>query len=109
MAWNQCEMDPRIDALMCCIDVVELSVERDTMAVFAREIIGRNVIDSHSVLLGTLQDITFDKQSGSLSSIRVKVEADIDPAALPWEMDDGLMRIPVEEIARIASRIHLKR
>jgi len=79
------------------------------MAVFAREIIGREVIDSHSVLLGTLRDIVFDKQSGSISAIRVKVEQDIDPTVLPWEMIEGLMHITVDEVSRIASRIHLKR
>jgi len=79
------------------------------MAVFAREIIGREVVYSHSVLLGTLRDIVFDKQSGSISSIRVKVEQDIDPTVLPWEMIEGLMQIPVDEVSRIASRVHLKR
>lgn len=79
------------------------------MAVFAREIIGREVIDSHSELLGILRDIVFDKQSGSISGIKVKIEENLDPTVLPWKMTDGLMDIPVEEVARIASKIHLKR
>ena len=79
------------------------------MAVFAREIVGRQVVDSHSQLLGSLRDIVFDKQSGSVSSIRVKIEENLDPSALPWEMKEGLMEIPVDEVARIASKIHLKR
>ena len=79
------------------------------MAVFAREIVGREVIDSHSELLGILRDIVFDKQSGSISGIRVKIEENLDPTVLPWKMIDGLMDIPVEEVARIASKIHLKR
>ena len=79
------------------------------MAVFAREIVGRQVVDSHSQLLGVLRDIVFDKQSGSVSSIRVRIEENLDPTALPWEMNDGLMEIPVDEVARIASKIHLKR
>ncbi|MGY8727833.1 MAG: PRC-barrel domain-containing protein [Candidatus Poseidoniales archaeon] len=79
------------------------------MAVFAREVIGREVVDSHSQLLGTLLDIVFDKQSGSISGIRVKVEENLDPTVLPWEMADGLMEIPVDEVARIASKVHLKR
>tara|TARA_X000001036_G_C20692224_1_gene809779 strand:+ start:1160 stop:1399 length:240 start_codon:yes stop_codon:yes gene_type:complete len=79
------------------------------MAVFAREIVGRQVVDSHSQLLGSLRDIVFDKQSGSVSSIRVKIEENLDPSALPWEMNEGLMEIPVDEVARIASKIHLKR
>ena len=79
------------------------------MAVFAREIVGRQVVDSHSQVLGILRDMVFDKQSGSVSSIRVKIEENLDPTALPWEMDEGLMEIPVDEVARIASKIHLKR
>ena len=79
------------------------------MAVFAREIVGRQVVDSHSQLLGILRDIVFDKQSGSVSSIRVRIEENLDPTALPWEMNDGLMEIPVDEVAGIASKIHLKR
>jgi sporulation protein YlmC with PRC-barrel domain len=79
------------------------------MAVFAREIVGREVIDSHSQLLGILRDIIFDKQSGSISGIRVKIEENLDPTVLPWEMADGLMEIPVGEVARIASKVHLKR
>ena len=79
------------------------------MAVFAREIVGREVIDSHSQLLRILRDIIFDKQSGSISGIRVKIEENLDPTVLPWEMADGLMEIPVDEVARIASKVHLKR
>ena len=79
------------------------------MAVFAREIVGRQVVDSHSQVLGILRDIVFDKQSGSVSSIRVKIEENLDPTALPWVMNEGLMEIPVDEVARIASKIHLKR
>ena len=79
------------------------------MAVFAREIVGRQVVDSHSQLLGTLRDIVFDKQSGSVLGIRVKIEENLDPTALPWDMNEGLMEIPIDEVARIASKIHLKR
>jgi sporulation protein YlmC with PRC-barrel domain len=39
------------------------------MAVFAREILGREVVDSHSQLLGVLRDVSFDKQSGSITLI----------------------------------------
>ena len=79
------------------------------MAVFAREIVGRQVVASHSQLLGTLRDIVFAKQSGSVLGIRVKIEENLDPTALPWDMNAGLMEIPVDEVARIASKIHLKR
>jgi len=79
------------------------------MAVFAREIVGRDVVDSHSQLLGILRDIVFDKQSGSISGLRVKIEENLDPTVLPWEMSEGLMEIPIDEVARIASKVHLKR
>lgn len=79
------------------------------MAVFAREILGREVVDSHSQLLGVLRDVSFDKQSGSITVIQVKIEANLDPNALPWELIGGLMQIPIEEVSRIASKVHLKR
>ena len=43
------------------------------MAVFAREIINREVIDSHSQLLGTLRDVVFDKQSLEFESKSRKI------------------------------------
>tara|TARA_B100000965_G_scaffold345537_1_gene316400 strand:+ start:89 stop:328 length:240 start_codon:yes stop_codon:yes gene_type:complete len=79
------------------------------MAVFAREIVGREVINPQSELLGILRDIVFDKQSGSISALRVELEPNLDSSAFPWELQDGLMQIPVDEVARVASKVHLKR
>lgn len=79
------------------------------MAIFAREIIGRDVVDSHQERLGELKDVVFDTSTGSILALRVKIENDIDVSKLPWEMQDGLIQIPVEEINRIAAKIHLKR
>ena len=79
------------------------------MAVFAREIVGRKVINPQSELLGILRDIVFDKQSGSISALRVELQPDLDSSAFPWELQDGLMQIPVAEVARVASKVHLKR
>jgi len=79
------------------------------VAIFAREIIGRDVVDSHQERLGELKDVVFDTSTGSILALRVKIENDIDVSKLPWEMQDGLIQIPVEEINRIAAKIHLKR
>ncbi len=79
------------------------------MAIFAREIIGRDVVDSHQERLGELKDVVFDTPTGAILALRVKIENDIDVSKLPWEMHDGLIQIPVEEINRIAAKIHLKR
>ena len=79
------------------------------MAIFAREIIGRDVVDSHQERLGELKDVVSDTPTGSILALRVKIENDIDVSKLPWEMHDGLIQIPVEEINRIAAKIHLKR
>ncbi|RJU98696.1 MAG: PRC-barrel domain containing protein [Candidatus Poseidoniales archaeon] len=80
-----------------------------SVAIFAREIIGRDVVDSHQERLGELKDVVFDTSTGSILALRVKIENDIDVSKLPWEMQDGLIQIPVEEINRIAAKIHLKR
>jgi sporulation protein YlmC with PRC-barrel domain len=79
------------------------------MAIFARDIIGRDVVDSHGQRLGELKDITFDIATGAILTLKVRVEGDIDPSKLPWIMADGLMNIPSNDISRIASKIHLKR
>gem|GEM_PF-307175 len=61
------------------------------MAIFAREIIGRDVVDSHQERLGELKDVVFDTSTGSILALRVKIENDIDVSKLPWEMQDGLI------------------
>lgn len=79
------------------------------MAIFAKDIIGRDVVGRKDERLGGLKDVVFDKATGSVMSIRVRIEGDIDPSKLPWAMVDGLMEIPIEDISRIATKIHLKR
>ena len=79
------------------------------MAIFAKDIIGRDVVGRQDERFGELKDVVFDKATGSVMSIRVRIEDDIDPSKLPWSMDDGLMEIPIEDISRIATKIHLKR
>lgn len=79
------------------------------MAIFAREIIGREVVDSHQQRLGELKDVVFDTPTGTIVALRVQIERDLEPSKLPWEVVDGLVQIPADDISRIASRIHLKR
>lgn len=79
------------------------------MAIFAKDIIGRDVVGRQDERLGELKDVVFDKATGSVMSIWVRIEDDIDPSKLPWSMNDGLMEIPIEDISRIATKIHLKR
>ncbi|MDE0857811.1 MAG: PRC-barrel domain-containing protein [Candidatus Poseidoniaceae archaeon] len=79
------------------------------MAIFAREIIGRDVVDSHQQRLGELKDVVFDTPTGTIVALRVEIERNLEPSKLPWTVVDGLVQIPAEDISRIASRIHLKR
>lgn len=79
------------------------------MAIFAAEIIGREVVDSHLERLGELKDVVFDTPTGSIVALRVEIERDLDASKLPWNMVDGFVQIPVEDINRVAAKIHLKR
>jgi|TARA_B110000444_G_scaffold241764_1_gene258463 sporulation protein YlmC with PRC-barrel domain len=79
------------------------------MAIFAREIIGRDVVDSHLERLGELKDLVFDSPTGTVIALKVAIEGDIDPSKLPWELSDGFVQIPIDEIHRVAAKIHLKR
>ena len=79
------------------------------MAIFAAEIIGREVVDSHFERLGELKDVVFDTPTGSIVALRVEIERDLDASKLPWNVVDGFVQIPVEDINRVAAKIHLKR
>lgn len=79
------------------------------MAIFAREIIGRDVVDSHQERLGQLKDLVFDTPTGTIVALKVSIEQNLDPSKLPWTVLDGHVQIPVEEINRIAGKVHLKR
>tara|TARA_B100000575_G_scaffold112358_1_gene89416 strand:+ start:1193 stop:1432 length:240 start_codon:yes stop_codon:yes gene_type:complete len=77
------------------------------MAVFANEVMGRDVVDKHNEKLGEISDLIIDKLSGSVTQIVVILEANLDPTLLPWDYRDGRMTIPVDDVSRIANRIHL--
>jgi len=76
---------------------------------FGRELLTREVVDSHGEKLGTLSDVSIDHTSGAILDVLVDVSKDIDVSKLPWTVFDGLVRIPISEVDRIATRIHLKR
>ena len=74
---------------------------------FGREILGRNVVDQASDKLGVLADFRIDMSSGRITAILVALENDLDPAMLPWPTVEGLLSVPVEEIAEVGVNINL--
>ena len=79
------------------------------MAVFAKEVMGRDVVDLHNEKLGELTDFVIDKLSGSVTQIVVLLEANLDPSLLPWDFRDGRMTIPIDDVSRLSNRIHLRK
>ena len=70
---------------------------------------GRDVVDSHNEKLGTISDLVIDKLSGSVTQIIVVLEANLNPTMLPWDFRDGRMTIPIDDVSRISTRIHLRK
>tara|TARA_B100001741_G_scaffold48907_1_gene36842 strand:+ start:8604 stop:8843 length:240 start_codon:yes stop_codon:yes gene_type:complete len=79
------------------------------MAVFAKEVMGLDVVDSHNEKLGEVSDLVIDKLSGSITQIVVTLEANLEPSMLPWNYRDGRMNIPIDDVSRISNRIHLRK
>lgn len=79
------------------------------MAIFARELIGKDVVDSHNEKLGKMTDIVFDVQSGSITTIIVTLEGDLNPNMLPWDGESGKVMIPVDDVSRFSNKIHLNK
>ena len=76
---------------------------------FGREILGRNVVDQASDKLGVLADFKIDMSTGGITALLVALENDLDPAMLPWPTVEGLLSVPVEEIAEVGVNIQLSR
>ena len=74
-----------------------------------KEILTRKVVDAAGDLLGHLADFTVDLGTGNIVTILVVAESDIDPNELPWPTTEGLLSIPVEEVATIGSVVELSR
>ena len=77
------------------------------MAIFGKEVLGRQVLDRTGAMLGTLSDIHFDLNTGTISDLIVTLEADLDATALPFEHRGQTVTIPVSHVARIAAKIQL--
>ena len=77
------------------------------MAIFGREIIGRQVLDQTGETLGILIDLNFDLFSGLITEFIVKVNDDIDATKLPFEGESRVVKIPTEKINSVAKEIRL--
>ena len=76
---------------------------------FGREILGREVVDERGDRLGHMADFRLDPDTGSIVSLLVSSEPDIDPTLLPWPTVDGLISVPVEEVAGGGASVQLAR
>ena len=76
---------------------------------FGREILGRDVVDQAADKLGVLADFRIDMATGSITALLVALEADLDPAMLPWPTVEGLLSVLIEEIAEVGVNIQLSR
>ncbi|HIF15915.1 MAG TPA: PRC-barrel domain containing protein [Candidatus Poseidoniales archaeon] len=76
---------------------------------FGHELLGRKVVDLAGDSLGILVDLEIDRPTGAVLAMFVRLEENLDPSRLPWDMDENLMRVPVEEVDRVATSVHLKR
>ena len=105
MVSKQCDGNRRIQGPK----EYHLNERQVIMAVFANEVMGRDVVDSHNEKLGEITDLIIDKLSGSVTQIVVVLEGNLDPTLLPWDYRDGRMMIPIDDVARISNRIHLRK
>ena len=76
---------------------------------FGREILGREVIDESGDRLGHMADFRLDTDTGSIVSLLISIEPDIDPTLLPWPTVDGLISVPVEEVTGVGASVQLAR
>ena len=76
---------------------------------FGQEILTRKVVDAAGDLLGHLADFTIDVDTGNIVAILVVTEPEIDPSELPWPTSDGLLSVPVEEVANVGTVVELSR
>ena len=75
--------------------------------IFGHELIGRDVVDQDGGIIGNLSDIVIELNTGKTTSLIVKLSTDLDPSRLPWEYINGTVKIPVQEVSRVSSSIHL--
>jgi hypothetical protein len=56
-----------------------------------------------------MADFSVDMDTGSIVALLVVIDHGIDPKFLPWPTADGLLSVPVSEVANIGSAIQLSR
>ena len=56
-----------------------------------------------------MADFRLDTDTGSIVSLLVSIEPDINPTMLPWPTVDGLISVPVEEVANVGASVQLAR
>ena len=76
---------------------------------FGREILGREGVDERGDRLGHMADFRLDTDTGSIVSLLVSIEPYIDPTLLPCPTVDGLISVPVEEVAGVGASVQLAR
>ena len=78
---------------------------------FGREILGRDVIDQAGDKLGVLTDFRIEIGSGNVTALLVNLELDLDPSMLPWPTVDGLLSVPISEVAKVSDKtsVHMVR
>ena len=79
-----------------------------SQASFGHELLSREVVDMVGDSLGILVDLEIDSDSGSVLNLLIKLEENIDPSLLPWSMHGDHLRVPVDVVDRIASKVHLR-
>ncbi len=76
---------------------------------FGREILGRAALDESGDRLGHMADFPMDTDTGSIVSLLVSIEPDIDLTMLPWPTVVGLISVPVEEVANVGASVQVAR
>lgn len=77
-------------------------------ASFGQEILGRPVVDRDGSTMGLLIDVLFESSDGAILALLVEPDQDIEQSSLPWPLEEGSIRIPIADVARIGSRVHLR-
>ncbi len=75
---------------------------------FGQEMLGRTVQDKKGKELGKLTDLVVDVSNGGISELLVKCSENIDTSRLPFQMKDGAVAIPSNEVASFGHVISLK-
>lgn len=78
-------------------------------AAFSGELTGRRVVDSRCDLLGIIDDLLIDEDTGTVLGLLLNLDAGIDAALLPWPTRGAHLLVPVGEVAKVDEDIVLNR